>query len=102
MTRVRRGQIAAPISRDQFRERYYRAFKDPAYQAEWQSIVRIEAIAWDGYTNNRKSPLARKAGEGYADPDLSTSCPMSGAQRAQRSMPLLSDRGTRQRPPACS
>jgi hypothetical protein len=57
------------MSRDEFRERYLNAFKDPAYKSEWQSLVRIEAIAWDAYTSNRKSPLARKAGPGYADPD---------------------------------
>jgi len=69
MTQVRKGQIPGPMSRDEFRERYLNAFKDPAYKIEWQSLVRIEAIAWDAYTSNRKSPLARKAGPGYADPD---------------------------------
>jgi hypothetical protein len=41
------------MSREQFRERYFEAFKDPAYKAEWQSIVRMEAIAGDGYANNQ-------------------------------------------------
>ncbi len=73
MSRVRKGQIAGPMSREEFRERYYKAFGDPAYRAEWQAIERIEAIAWDGYIHNRKSPLTSKAGPGYADPayDLS-------------------------------
>lgn len=82
MTRVRRGQIAGPMSREQFRERYFEAFRDPAYQAEWQSIVRIEAIAWDGYVNNRKSPLARKAGAGYADPEYELSDEWRAARTA--------------------
>jgi multimeric flavodoxin WrbA len=82
MTRVRRGQIAGPMSREQFRERYFGAFRDPAYQAEWQSIVRIEAIAWDGYVNNRKSPLARKAGVGYADPEYELSDEWRAARTA--------------------
>jgi multimeric flavodoxin WrbA len=69
MTQVRKGQIPGPMSRDEFRKRYLNTFKDPAYKSEWQSLVRIEAIAWDAYTSNRKSPLARKAGRGYADPD---------------------------------
>ncbi|MGZ8255606.1 MAG: flavodoxin family protein [Burkholderiaceae bacterium] len=73
MTRVRKGQIAGPMSREEFRERYFGAFKDPAYRAEWPAIVRIEEIAWDGYTNNRKSPLSRKAGPGYADPEYELS-----------------------------
>jgi multimeric flavodoxin WrbA len=82
MTRVRRGQIAGPMSREQFRARYFEAFRDPAYQAEWQSIVRIEAIAWDGYVNNRKSPLARKAGVGYADPEYELSDEWRAARTA--------------------
>jgi hypothetical protein len=44
----RRGQIAGALSRDDFRKRYLDAFKDPAYQAEWDAIERIEKIAWDG------------------------------------------------------
>src|SRR5512141_3290762 len=82
MTEVRRGQIPRPMTRDEFRERYYSAFKDPAYQAEWQSIVRIEAIAWHGYTTNRKSPLARKAGAGYADPEYMLSDEWRAARAA--------------------
>lgn len=82
MSRVRKGQIAAPLSRDEFRDRYLSAFKDPAYRAEWQSLERIEAIAWDGYTNNRKSPLSRKAGEGYADPDFELSDEWRDARKA--------------------
>ena len=73
MTRVRKGQIAGVMSREEFRERYFSAFKDPAYRAEWPAIKRIEEIAWDGYTNNRKSPLSRKAGQGYADPEYELS-----------------------------
>jgi multimeric flavodoxin WrbA len=70
------------MSREQFRARYFEAFRDPAYQAEWQSIVRIEAIAWDGYVNNRKSPLARKAGVGYADPEYELSDEWRAARTA--------------------
>jgi multimeric flavodoxin WrbA len=82
MTRVRKGQIAGPMSREQFRARYLEAFRDPAYQDEWQSIGRIEAIAWDGYVNNRKSPLARKAGIGYADPEYELSDEWRAARTA--------------------
>jgi multimeric flavodoxin WrbA len=80
MTRVRKGQIAAPLSRDEFRARYLAAFRDPAYRCEWESIARIEAIAWDGYANNRKSPLRSRAGAGYSDPD----CELSDEWRAAR------------------
>jgi multimeric flavodoxin WrbA len=82
MTRVRGGQIAGPMSREEFRARYFEAFEDPAYQAEWQSIVRVEAIAWDGYANNRKSPLASRAGAGYADPEYALSDEWRAARAA--------------------
>jgi multimeric flavodoxin WrbA len=73
MSRVRKGQIARPMSREEFRERYFGAFKDLAYRAEWQAIERIEAIAWDGYTHNRKAPQTHRAGAGYADADYELS-----------------------------
>ena len=69
MPDVRKGQISRAMTREEFRERYYAQYTDPAYRAAWDAVVRIEEIAWDGYTKNRKSPLARKAGPGYADPD---------------------------------
>ena len=34
MTLVRKGQIERAMSREEFRERYFSAFKDPAYRAE--------------------------------------------------------------------
>jgi multimeric flavodoxin WrbA len=80
--KVRKGQIAGPMSREEFRNRYFDAYKDPAYRAEWQAIERIEAIAWDGYTKNRKSPLSRRAGEGYADPEYELSDEWRDARRA--------------------
>ncbi len=82
MTDVRKGQILRPMTREEFRERYYAQYKDPAYKAEWPSIVRVEAIAWDGYTKNRKSPLSSKAGPGYADPEYDLSDEWRAARHA--------------------
>jgi multimeric flavodoxin WrbA len=78
----RKGQIDGPMSREEFRKRYLAAYVDPAYRAEWTSIERIEAIAWDAYTKNRKSPLTRPAGEGYADPAYELSDEWREARRA--------------------
>jgi len=78
----RKGQIAGPMTREEFRKRYLAAYRDPAYRAEWDSIERIEAIAWNGYTNNRKSPLSRPAAEGYADPAYELSDEWREARRA--------------------
>jgi multimeric flavodoxin WrbA len=80
--KVRKGQIAGPMSREKFRDRYFDAYKDPAYRAEWKAIERIEAIAWDGYSKNRKSPFNHRAGEGYADPDYELSDEWRDARKA--------------------
>ena len=69
MTEVRKGQAPATLSRTVFHERFMQSFMDPAFRAEDEAISRFEAIAWDAYQEGRKSPVTRKAGPGYADPD---------------------------------
>jgi len=73
MTKPRTGQAPAPLSREEFGERFRRSFHDPAFRNERDAIARLEAIAWDGYTHDRKAPCTSKAGPGFADPgyDLS-------------------------------
>jgi multimeric flavodoxin WrbA len=78
----RKGQIKGEMAREDFRKRFFERFLDPAYRAEQSALERIEAIAWDGYTNNRKSPLSHKAGPGYADPDHELSDEWRDARRA--------------------
>jgi multimeric flavodoxin WrbA len=65
---VRKGQWAGLESRDEFRERFRARFFDPAFRGEDDAIARLEAIAWDGYTQGRKAPVTRKAGSEFADP----------------------------------
>jgi multimeric flavodoxin WrbA len=91
MKRVRQGQIAGPLGREEFRARYLEAFKDPAFRPEWKAIARIEAIAWDSYTSNRKAPLRSKAGAGYFDPDYE----LSDEWRAARNAVEEADRRSR-------
>src|SRR5471032_2029459 len=73
MTDVRKGQAPGPISREAFAERYQASFQDPAFAPEKEAIYRIEQIAWLAYKDERKSPVTRKAGPGYADPDYDLS-----------------------------
>lgn len=70
---VRKGQVTEPLSRNVFRERFMARFYDPAFRQEDEALARLEAIAWDAYSNSRKSPVTQKAGPGFADPgyDLS-------------------------------
>jgi multimeric flavodoxin WrbA len=70
----RKGQAPKwPMPRKEFRVRFMRNFYDPAFEAEREALKRLEAIAWDGYKEDRKAPRTSKAGPGFADPkyDLS-------------------------------
>jgi multimeric flavodoxin WrbA len=70
MTTVRKGQWPGNLERADFAERFRQPFVDPAFRTEDPAIARLEAIAWDAYLEGRKSPLTRKAGPGFADPDF--------------------------------
>ncbi len=82
MTEVRRGQAPGQLSRGEFSERYQASFRDPAFQAEKEALVRIEEIAWLAYKAERKSPVTRKAGPGHADPDYDLSIDWLAARDA--------------------
>jgi multimeric flavodoxin WrbA len=73
MPEVRKGQAPQPLARDAFRERFTRAFYDPAFRVEQSAIDRLEAIAWQAYSDERKAPVTAPAGPGFADPDYKLS-----------------------------
>jgi multimeric flavodoxin WrbA len=73
VTQVRKGQFPGMLSRAQFHEQFGQSYADPAYDAERDAIDRLEAIAWDAYCNERKSPYTHKAGADFADPDYDMS-----------------------------
>ena len=73
MTKPRKGQAPPQLTREQFRERFRAQFFDPAYEKEADALARIEAVAWDAYSNDRKWPRTRKAGAGFADPEFELS-----------------------------
>ena len=73
MIKVRKGQAPPVLTRAAFHERFMESFVDPAFLSEAEAISRVEAIAWDGYQQGRKSPVTRKAGAGFADPDYDLS-----------------------------
>src|ERR1035437_8915986 len=68
MTKIRKGQAPAPLTRAEFHERFNVRFYDPAYEAEREAIARLEAIAWEAHQEGRKAPITRPAGRGFADP----------------------------------
>ncbi len=70
---VRKGQATGTLPREAFGERFRRLFVDPAFDGEREAITRLEQIAWDGYTQGRKSPVTAPAGPGFADPQCELS-----------------------------
>ena len=67
------GPFLCNLERVEFSRRFRESFVDPAFRSEDAAIGRLETIAWDAYCDGRKSPLTRKAGAGYADPDYDLS-----------------------------
>ena len=70
----RKGQAPKwPMPREEFGKRFRQHFYDPAFAGEGEAIARLEAIAWDGYKEDRKAPVTKKAGPGFADPSYELS-----------------------------
>jgi multimeric flavodoxin WrbA len=70
---VRKGMPSVELSREEFEQRYRSRFQDPAFEPLQRELDAIVNVAWDGYINSRKSPLTRKAGPGFADPEYQIS-----------------------------
>jgi multimeric flavodoxin WrbA len=66
---VRKGMPPRKIGREAFDQRYLSAFKDPAFEHLDAELKAIIDVAWEAYAEGRKSPVTRKAGPGFADPD---------------------------------
>ena len=69
----RKGMPSPRLEQADFEARYRRRFHDPAFNGLAPEIDRIVSVAWDAYENQRKSPVTRKAGDGFADPDYDLS-----------------------------
>ena len=66
---VRKQSKFVPLTRDQFRERFFARFYDPAFESVAAELERVFEQAWDGYIKSRKSPRKTAAGAGFADPN---------------------------------
>ncbi len=67
---VRRQEKWVPLTKEQFRERFYAKFYDPAFDKVRPELEKVFEIAWDGYIAYRKSPRKQPAGKGFADPKM--------------------------------
>ncbi len=72
-TTPRHGMPSPRLSREEFRRRYFRQFVDPLFDPLRGELDRVAEVAWQAYRDARKSPLTRKAGPGFADPDYDLS-----------------------------
>lgn len=73
MIKIRTGQAPAHLSRKAFHERFMQSYADPAFEAEGESLKRLETIAWEAYAAGRKAPITQKAGKEFSDPDYDLS-----------------------------
>jgi hypothetical protein len=78
MTKIRKGQAPAQLSRIQFHDRFTQSFQDSLFVPEEAALARVENVAWKAYKDSRKAPVTRRAGKGYADPEYKLSVEWSG------------------------
>jgi hypothetical protein len=57
MTKIRKGQAPAQLSRVQFHDRFTLSFKDPLFAPEEAALARVENVGWKAYTDSRKAPV---------------------------------------------
>src|SRR5688500_20164990 len=68
MTTVRRMTEYVPLTREEFRKRFFERFYDPAFDEVQAELEKIFERAWDGYIQYRKSPRTQAAGPEFSDP----------------------------------
>jgi multimeric flavodoxin WrbA len=73
MTTIRTGQAPETLTRAQVHERFRLRFQDPAFAGVSDELERVEQIAWEAYSEGRKSPVTRAAGADFADPSYEAS-----------------------------
>jgi multimeric flavodoxin WrbA len=66
----------------EFKARYREHFFDPAFRAHDAAIGELADIAWEAYADSRKSPVTRKAGPEFSDPDYDLSLEWLAARDA--------------------
>src|SRR5207248_7772974 len=69
----RKGMPSPQLDRESFRARFLAQFRDPAFALLAGELERVADVAWDAYSNNRKSPRTRKGGPEFADADYELS-----------------------------
>ena len=67
---VRKGMPSVQLNRQEFEIRFLAKFYDPLFEPLKPELDKIMQTAWTVYDKYHKAPRTRKAGPGFADPDL--------------------------------
>jgi multimeric flavodoxin WrbA len=67
---VRKGQGDVKLTREEFERRLRERFFDPDFTAIEPQIADVVNVAWKAYDEYHKSPRRRKAGPGFANPEV--------------------------------
>lgn len=65
----RRGMPSPKLDEAEFKRRFRAQFMDPVFDSIQQQLDQVADAAWKSYSEYRKSPRTRRAGESYADPE---------------------------------
>ncbi|MFC3076652.1 flavodoxin family protein [Phenylobacterium terrae] len=87
----RKGMPSPRLTKSEFRQRYLKAFADPAFEAVSAELEKVFEAAWDAYEHSRKSPRTRKAGPQFADPDYDLALDWLEARAAIQAAQALHD-----------
>ncbi len=89
--KLRKGMPSVQLTKNEFAKRIRERFYDPDFGKLTPAIDKIIATAWRTYDEYHKSPRARRAGAGFADPDfklpiewLETRARIRAAERRQK------------------
>ncbi len=78
---IRKGMPPVKLSREEFESVTAAAMSIRVFKPLQRELDAIVAAAWDAYSHSRKAPLTRKAGPGFADPDLRDFGRLAGGAR---------------------
>jgi multimeric flavodoxin WrbA len=89
--RVVKGMESTQLSRARFEERLRARYDDPAFEAISRELDAVIEVAWQTYSEHRKSPRQQAAGDGFADPNFPLSVEWLAARDAIRYAQLTHD-----------
>ena len=81
-TEPRTGSPSPRLNETEFKRRFNAQFLDPAFDAVDEALKQVTQVAWEAYREQRKAPITRKAGRGFANPNYDVSVDWIAAKEA--------------------